>query len=77
MNNTKNEIINENNAIASVNANPKIAKRNNSFLIPGFLANPRINAEKINPIPIPAPHIPTVAIPAPNFGPNVIFFYNI
>ena len=66
-NKIKNAIIKANNAIASVNANPKIAKRNMSSFKVGFLEVPRINDPKINPIPIPAPASPEVDNPAPIF----------
>ena len=66
-NNIKKANINENKAIASVKANPKIAALKRSFFNVGFLAIPRINAEKTNPIPNPAPVSPVVASPAPIF----------
>ena len=66
-NKIKNAIIKANSAIASVNANPKIAKRNMSSFKVGFLEVPRINDPKINPIPIPAPASPEVDNPAPIF----------
>ena len=64
-NKIKNPIINENNAIASVNANPKIASLNNSSFKEGFLATPITNAPNTVPIPTPAPASPIVANPAP------------
>ena len=66
-NKIKNAIIKANSAIASVNANPKIAKRNMSSFKVGFLEVPKINDPKINPIPIPAPASPKVESPAPIF----------
>ena len=66
-NKIKNAIIKAKSAIASVNANPKIAKRNMSSFKVGFLEVPRINDPKINPIPIPAPASPEVDNPAPIF----------
>lgn len=60
-------IINANKAIASVNANPKIADLNKSSFKLGFLEIPMINDAKINPIPIPAPASPKVESPAPIF----------
>ena len=66
-NKIKNSIIKAKSAIASVNANPKIAKRNMSSFKVGFLEVPRINDPKINPIPIPAPASPEVDNPAPIF----------
>ena len=65
--NNKNAIINENNPVASAKANPKIAYPNNCPLIWGFLAVDAINAEKINPIPAPAPINPEQAKPAPMY----------
>jgi len=64
-NKIKNAIINENKAIASVNANPKIAILNNSSLKDGFLEIPTTKAPKTVPIPTPAPANPIVARPAP------------
>ena len=66
-NKIKNAIIKAKSAIASVNANPKIAKRNMSSFKVGFLEVPKINDPKINPIPIPAPASPDVDNPAPIF----------
>ena len=63
----KNPIINENSAIASVRANPKIANLNKSSLKNGFLETPIIKEAKINPIPTPAPASPNVDNPAPIF----------
>jgi hypothetical protein len=79
MNNIKKAIIKANNAIASANANPKIAALNKSSLIVGFLAIPLINAANINPIPTPAPAKPNVENPAPNFCAlcNNIYFTNV
>ena len=65
--NNKNAIIKENNPVASAKANPKIAYPNNCPLICGFLAVDAINAEKINPIPAPAPINPEQAKPAPMY----------
>ena len=62
---SKKTIINANNAIASVNANPKIATLNNSSFNDGFLEIPKIKAPKTVPIPTPAPANPIVANPAP------------
>ena len=68
-NKIKNAIIRENNAIASVNANPKIANLNNSSLKEGFLDIPITKAPNTVPIPTPAPAKPIVAKPAPkNFA---------
>ena len=61
----KKPIIKENNAIASVRANPKIASLNNSSFNDGFLDTPMIKAPKTVPIPTPAPANPMVAKPAP------------
>jgi len=66
-NKIKNAIIKAKSAIASVNAKPKIAKRNISSFKVGFLEVPKINDPKINPIPIPAPASPEVDSPAPIF----------
>ena len=51
----KNAIINETNAIASVNAKPKIASLNNSSFKEGFLEIPITNAPNTVPISAPAP----------------------
>ena len=68
-NKIKKPIINENNAIASVKANPKIAILNNSSFKEGFLDIPITKAPKTVPIPTPAPAKPMVAKPAPiNFA---------
>lgn len=61
----KNAIINENSAIASVNAKPKIASLNNSSFNEGFREVPITNAPNTVPIPTPAPANPMVASPAP------------
>ena len=61
----KKPIINENKAIASVNANPKIANLNSSSFKEGFLDTPKTKAPKTVPIPTPAPASPMVANPAP------------
>lgn len=66
-NNIKNATIKENKAIASVNANPKIANLNKSSFNCGFLDTPRIKDPKTKPIPIPAPASPDVDKPAPIF----------
>jgi len=50
-------ITNANNAIASVNAKPKIAILNNSSFNDGFLEVPNANSPKTVPISIPAPAI--------------------
>ena len=56
-------------AIASVNANPKIAKRINSSFSLGFLETAINKDPKTFPIPTPAPAKPIVAKPAPiNFA---------
>ena len=60
MNRIKKEIISANKAIASVNANPKIAVLNKSSFSNGFLAIPEIREAKIRPMPTPAP-IQTIA----------------
>jgi hypothetical protein len=52
VNKIKNAIIKANNAIASDNANPKIAYPNNCCFNDGFLAYPVIKAAKTFPIPI-------------------------
>ena len=67
MNKIKKAIINANNAIASVKANPKIANLKRSSFNCGFLEIPVINEAKIKPIPIPAPANPNVDNPAPIF----------
>lgn len=64
-NNIKKAIINANNAIASVNANPNIAILNNSSFKEGLRDVPKTKAPKTVPIPIPAPAKPIVANPAP------------
>ena len=72
----KKPIINENKAIASVKANPKIASLNNSSFNEGFLETPITNAPNTVPIPTPAPANPIVANPAPiNFAAcnNILF----
>lgn len=63
--NTKNPTINENNPVASVNANPNIAYVNKSAFTDGFLDVELINAENTIPIPTPAPDNPIVDNPAP------------
>ena len=69
MNKIKKAIIKANNAIASVNANPKIAKRNNSSLSLGFLDTANTKDPNTFPIPTPVPANPMVANPAPiNFA---------
>lgn len=67
MNRIKKEIISANKAIASVNANPKIAVLNKSSFSNGFLAIPEIREAKIRPMPTPAPARPKVDRPAPIF----------
>lgn len=67
MNKIKNAIIKANNAIASVKAKPKIAKRNKSSFTNGLRPDAIINDAKIKPIPIPAPAKPNVDNPAPIF----------
>ena len=64
-NKIKKAIINENKAIASVKAKPKIASLNNSPCNDGFLDTPITKAPKTVPIPTPAPANPIVANPAP------------
>ncbi len=66
-NNSKNTIINANKAIASVNANPRIAILNNSSFNEGFRAIPKTKAPKTVPIPTPVPASPIVARPAPMY----------
>ncbi len=61
----KKDIISAKRPTASVRAKPKIAFRNNSFLIPGFLETPSINEPNTTPTPAPAPTKPIVARPAP------------
>ena len=69
----KNAIINANKAIASVNANPKIAYPNNCFVSDGFRATELINDPNTIPIPAPAPASAIVAHPAPiNLAPSNI-----
>ena len=63
--NNKNEIIKQNNPVASDKANPKIANGNNVSFNDGFLDTPWIKAENTIAIPIPAPNNPIVEIPAP------------
>ena len=65
--NNKKAIIKENKPVASARAKPKIAKLNNCPLICGFLAVEAISAEKIKPIPAPAPIKPEQANPAPKY----------
>lgn len=67
--NNKNDIIKQNNPVASLNANPNIAYVNNVLLIDGLRDVPFINALNTNAIPIPAPNNPIVAIPAPMYLP--------
>jgi hypothetical protein len=56
--------------MASVNANPKIAKINNCLCNPGFRDSPIIKDPKTVPIPTPDPAKAIVAKPAPiNFAP--------
>jgi hypothetical protein len=62
----KKAIIRANRPTASVNANPRIANRNNSPFKLGFRATELINDPNTIPTPAPAPTSPTVAIPAPN-----------
>ena len=64
-NKIKKAIIKANNAIASVNAKPKIAVLNNSSFKEGFREIPITNAPNTVPIPTPAPASPIVAKPAP------------
>ena len=76
--NNKNAIIKENNPVASAKANPKIAYPNNCPLTCGFLAVDAIKAEKIKPIPAPAPINPEQANPAPMyFAAANIFILNV
>lgn len=68
-NKIKKAIINANNAIASVKANPIKAVLNNSCLIDGFLEIAITNEPKTVPIPAPEPTNPIVAKPPPiNFA---------
>lgn len=79
MNSIKNAIIRANRAIASDNANPRIAYPNSCCLSDGFRAYPVINDPNTVPIPIPDPATPIVASPAPiSFAASCIiglFFY--
>lgn len=62
-------IINENKPKASHNANPKIAKLNNSCFKEGLRDTPPIKEAKMSPIPVAAPPNAIVAKPAPiNFA---------
>lgn len=65
MNNIIKAIIKQNNPIASVNANPKIAYANNSLFKLGFLEYAFNKHPKTTPIPKPAPPKPADALPAP------------
>ena len=78
-----NDIIKQNNPVASTKPNPNIAYVNNEDLKLGFLAVPFINAANTIAIPIPAPNNPIVAIPAPIYLPAktnciylLIYLYN-
>jgi len=75
----KKAIISAKSAIASVKANPKIARRNNSSFSLGFLDTARTKDPKMFPIPTPAPAKAKVANPAPINLPatNIIFIYKI
>lgn len=61
----KKTIISANRAMASVNANPKIAILKSSSFKDGFLEIPITKAPNTVPIPTPAPAKPIVANPAP------------
>lgn len=77
MNSIRNAIISANNAIASDNANPKIAYENSCCFNDGFLAYPDINDPNTDPIPTPDPATPIVASPAPiSFAASCIVFYS-
>lgn len=67
VNKIKKPNINENKAIASVKANPKIANLKSSSFKVGFPVSEYINEENTAPIPTPAPVSPAVAKPAPTF----------
>lgn len=68
-------IIKPNNAIASVNAKPKIAYANNCLSNDEFRANATSNEPKTTPIPTPEPAKEIVAKPAPiNLQPNKNIF---
>jgi hypothetical protein len=67
INKIKKAIINANKPTASVNANPKIADLNNSFLKELFLAEAIKKDPKTIPTPAPAPVNPIVAKPAPTY----------
>ena len=73
--NTKNATISANRPVASAKAKPRIAYENNCEPTLGFLAVPEIKAEKIKPIPAPAPIKPEHARPAPMYlaAANIIF----
>ena len=63
----------EGRAIASVNANPKIAYPNKVLVSDGLRATELINEPNTIPIPAPAPARAIVAQPAPiNFAPSAI-----
>jgi hypothetical protein len=64
-NKNKNAIIKPNKAIASVNANPKIAYVNSCLTINGFLEIASIKPAKTIPIPTPEPASDIVANPDP------------
>lgn len=67
-----------NNAIASVNANPKIAYPNSCLVSDGFRATEFISDPKTMPIPAPAPASAIVAQPAPiNLAPSNITVRNL
>jgi len=60
-------------AIASVNANPRIAYPNNVFVRDGLRATELMKDPKTIPIPAPAPASAIVAHPAPiSFAPSAI-----
>ena len=68
-NNNKNAIIKPNKAMASVKANPKIARRNNSSFSFGLRETANTRDPKIFPIPNAAPANPILVNPAPiNFA---------
>eukprot|EP00982_Pelagococcus_subviridis_P005430 29642-Pelagococcus_subviridis.AAC.8 len=67
-------IINANKAIASVNANPRIAYPNKVLVSAGLRATELIKEPKTIPIPAPAPANAMVAHPAPmSFAPSAIY----
>lgn len=61
----RNALLSAKSAIASVRANPRIARRKSSSFSLGLRETPTTREEKISPIPTPTPASALVARPAP------------